>query len=393
MIIRIDFTVLTCLVVCAAALLPAASQELALKPLGEISWPLQERVESGAYEPIAISLRAEGKRIDLNYKELSAPRQQVYTDPLGCAAAAITARINVDEAWWGDLTAGPAERGPDGVPAPDYHADSESNLFSMLTYHQKSPQVPQVVDAMIVSYLRVGGAHVFDVRWSRVLGEVEGPPASSGLMIQEFSPGKFRVAPEWMKPGEPVYALLRNTEIEDATAAAYRAKENSLSRRVSITGLYGGEGSEYPLDVQFRGIAADQSPEIERVLARKATIAEKISEKREAFTQSGSLGTQETLAPFFTKESLRRYKQQGQATQLIPPFYVDTKFVIDAGGLLLAFGIDGKTLSPRYATFVEQDGNLVLANYARETLLMQFIADDRVWTPLSQAMEAIIGTS
>lgn len=365
------------------------AQQIGLVPLEQITWSVTESIGKGPGVPIGLSLQATGRRIDANFRSVNISKEAAYSDALSCCIAAIRARIEMDEAWWGNLAAEKKDRDASGEPLSGYVADSERNLYKMFTFHTQDAKAPQVVDAQIHTYLRIGGMHAFDVEWTRVVGQDKGPSASSVVAVQEFSPGLYRLATEWMGPQEPIVPFLRDVNGEDVSIAARRESNPELNYELSIHKLFGGEGDSFPLILKFRGAKSGQLDKFDRLKGRKQDIVAEVKLRTDRAKSAGGPVDEGGLAKFLTPESLEMYKKQGSATQMQAPFVADTAFVIDAGEVLFVFGRDPQsgTLSKRVTTFQEKQGELLLANYAKDTLLKNFLIDDRIWKPLSEKME------
>ena len=147
--------------------------------------------------------------------------------------------------------------------------------------------------------------------------------------------------------------------------------------------------------ILFRGSTVGQHERFPQIEHKKRDIQAELRSFRVTKRAGEASMAYEGLARLYTPESLEKFKKQGIAIQLHDPFKGETKYIIDAGDLILAYGPgpNGDGISKHFSTFKREGEELLFANYQRLTMLEQFLSDDRIWQPLSEKIEGLLPTN
>lgn len=378
---------------CTSALVIA--EDMRLLPLEDIVWPVSYNVQPGVVVDTAIALKAQGKRLELNYSNPLVSQASVYDSPLDVCAAALHAIIEVNESWWGELCAPWSERDGAGVPNAGYTPDSAENMYSWYTYFTVEPQFGQITDANIRTYLRVGNLHAFDVAWIRTTNGVVQAPTHAILAVEEGPNAKFRLAPEWMRFDEPVSAYLNRTSPESQLLADYRNAVPSQAHEVIIDGLYGGSPGIFPLTILFRGSIPQACSKYQQISTFVAAYAAQTASVPEDGNEFANSEARTGLANLLTAEGLEILDEADSFARSYNPFQSDMAFVIDGGALLLVYvkGSETGELVEGFRELIEDDGSLKLANYLTSTPLQAFFSSELIWPKFSAKILEILAQS
>lgn len=364
--------------------------EVTLSPLEEITWSILADVDDVTKVPLAVALSAQGKRININYVDIGVSEAPTYDSPLEACAAAIRAGIEINETWWGDLSAPWAFRDSNGIPLQSYVADSGENMFRAFTYHTVDSQFPKMTGAIIKTYLRIGGIHVFDIEWTQVAG---GTTTSGERFIFTFEQGisgHFRLAPEWMTPVGAVKDFLANTEPEDPTLAAYRTEVPTRSHSFSVFGLFGGDSSNFPLNIHYRGGAPEQSTQFTALESFRASYTSAVRQIPKAPEEFLGSAARAELAGLLTGNGLQMLDEQDQVGRMYNPSQTPFGFVIESPNFVLAFIRDPRNnvVGPGFLELYKSGEDFKWADFRTITTLDQFLGKDPVWSKLAESIQA-----
>lgn len=369
------------------------AQPISLEPLEPMTWTVNHSVDQGVPVQLAFSLRAMGKRFSVGLDEIQVEEASYYSDPLSACAAILKAAITADEAWWGSLSATAADRGADGVPNSGYVPDSQANWYSLFTAHTRTPTLPALVGAEFASYVRLGGMHGFDARLSLSNPNTSSTTTSELIPIQEFSPGKFRFAPEWMGPNEQITSLIKNTDQEVEALKTYRKSNPAYARQVDVQGLFGETGNNYPLTLLFRAMKIEHYPGAAAVRTLQQNIESLAAQIPEQEAQYEGSAAQLGFENLLTESSLRLLRKQSIDKRRDIAFFGDAALVLDCGKFSFLMRRDERTeaIDKALVQIFDDNGTLKLANFRAQRAFTKFLYDPRVWGPLSSALSEILG--
>lgn len=371
----------------------AGATEIVLTPLEEVTWSIRGPVDDTVEIPTAMALSAQGKRIEANYTDITITEAAVYDSPLRACIAAIHAIIEMNEAWWGAISAPWSSRGSDGVPLPNYTPDSGENMYRAFTYHSVNSEFPQTVDAKIKTYLRVGGLHAFDIEWTQVAGGVTTPGIRFILTFQEGPSSRFRLAPEWMVPfGSTLKDFLANTEQEDSATAAYRMEISSRTRSVPIFGLFGGDASTFPLTLHYRGGVPEESPHFAELEAFRANYTSAVNSVPKVTGDFPGSTSRTELADLLAGDGLQMLDEQDHVGRVYNPFRKPFVYVIESSNYVLAFNKDDDTnrVNPGFLVLYKDGENFKWVGFHTKTVLDGFLSEDPIWPKLEDNIQSVL---
>lgn len=384
--------------ICALATLcesATSTTPVSLEPLTPQTWTVSHSLDGEKDVPIAIALRAAGKQLGMDYADVDVDKAAVYGDPLSVCSAIIHAAFSLDEAWWGGLSAPAEMRGEDGVPTSSYKPDSQANWYSAFTAHTKIPTFPIPTAAEIVTYMRVGGLHGFIVQWTQTDPDSTIRKANDLIPVQEFSPGKFRFAPEWLGLTDAVAISLKDCQPELPELKSYRERDPAYIREVEVKGLYGDTVGENPLTILFRAMLLSDYPrasEIQALQQKIAILAGQIPQEESEY--EGSKAQQE-LAGLLTQSSIEMLEKQSIDKRRDISFFSDGALLIDADAFTFLFRRDKRTgeVDTSMAEIYNDSGKLKLANFRVQGGFTELFYEPSIWEALSAQLNAVLASA
>jgi hypothetical protein len=319
----------------------------------------------------------------------------VYGDPLSVCAAIVNAAFMLDEAWWGGLSAPADKRGQDGMPISSYTPDSQANWYTAFTAYTQNPTFPTPTAAAIKTYMRVGGLHGFIVQWTMTNPDSTTRTANDLIPVQEFSPGKFRFAPEWMGPNEPIATTLKDCQPELPELKSYRESNPAFVREVAVDGLFGDTESAHPLTLLFRAMLLPDYPNASGIQTLQQGIANLAGQIPEEESEYEGSPAQQGLAGLLTESSIRTLGKQSIEKRRDISFFDDGALVIDADKFIFLLRSDERTgeVDTSMAQIYNDSGTIKLANFRVQGGVTRFLLDPRIWGPLSAGLNEVLGSA
>ncbi len=361
-----------------------------LEPLTELTWSAKGSVDDETEVDLALALSAQGKRFSINYSTVLVNVAPTYDSPLDACAATIRAGIELNENWWGGLSAPWSARDEDGLPLASYMPDSTENLYTAFTYHTEDSTVGRPTDAQIKAYLRVGGAHVFDIEWTEVCNGETTTGIRYILPFQEGPSGRYRFAPEWLDAFDGIKDYLTRTEPETAALAAYRTANSDTSHSIPVYQLFGGEGISYPLTIHFRGSPLSDSPNQVLIADFRASYIDAVSQVPTAVEEFGGSDARDLLADLHTASGLAMLDELGYHGRIRHPFGDSPIYVIDSPDYVLLFhkGNESVGVARGFVSLYKDGPQFRWTNFNTTNLLDSFLGSPTIWPALNSYIES-----
>jgi hypothetical protein len=359
--------------------------------LTKLSWPLYDEVSGSSDErsmtPSSITLSAMATPLNVEVTGEDANPLPYTDEPLDACVSALNALLATDPDAYSEIAATPAERNPDGSVPEDFVPDTGQNLYQFFTMFEQVPSIPKPAGASIEAYVRVGDLHGFYADWS-----YEQPPEGVAdhraflIAVEEFAPGKFRIAPKWMHPDHKVQYGLHGIARGEADEAAGDSGRHELT----VTGLYSESNDDYPLTLSFAGGLGDESELAARILKRSEAANAQIVEinSLEKVDAIESHPAWKGLETYFTRASLDLLQRNYDLSGNIPLAYPERiEFVLDGGEIVYVYS----QLAPdigTFSTFVRVGDEIKLDNFGYQTSTVQFLKYEPIASALRNFFES-----
>lgn len=335
-----------------------------------------------------ILLSSRGKIHDILISTINKEEVEDGTTFLGCCAAALQALMTNDEKRYKKLGLLAEERASSGTPQEEPKQQERWSgygfLVSFLFRANNS-------DARVLAQYHLGGLDVADIR---VCGNklTHGNETTLCLPLQEYSPGHYRLAEEFVR--DPLFQFL-NSRLYSSTAEKSTKEEfaslTAGSQILTFSGLWGDETGRYPVKLSLPGvkIPSDRIKVEDSCRSLRDSLEQLRPELHTGKFPKDSLNWQRMLGLFDVscQAQLTKYAE-GPPTILLlelPASPTALIYTIQDANLFIAIFKDSEGVY-QCAYLVKEGDTLCFANFGQWDHVKHLLADPRV----SKEMQALV---
>jgi hypothetical protein len=390
-----------------------------LQPLDKLNLSLSSHLETGLFKPasqIGVTFQVLGKTINIDASTFAVERKSFYADPLSCCVAAQQALLQEEREWYGMIGASLEERKDNGQPREDYTPDYGNSLYEMFTWHNQQENWPRIISYKIENYVRIGKLHGFitEITYELIVDSKADYSHTRYLApVEEFSPGRFRWAHEWMHPNTRITIPVECSILESPEFQEYREEIPEQHHEIVFNGLLGDIDGKYPLTMMFRGGTTEEQPEYRQILEVSRRLEELQESLRSVIEEEAYLCSdiRKEIQQLLGEQAFERYDERHLQTMKSEIFMnsnentkrrkeealasSDIAYIMDGKDYFLVFCYkpESKEIDQKVFLFKREGNNVLLIDATREGFEHEFFKDEKIWEPLSKKLKEIIESS